>query len=584
MCAIWIIICDVSNLGQPRGFYRSWDSANLKYAMQAVEEGRSVRRAAEMYNIPKSTLHDHVRGRIAFGARSGPDPYLTVEEEEELTNFLVQVASIGYPRTKKQVLSLVENILASRKIFKTVSNGWWERFVHRNPRLTLRSGIPLSLARASATDPEMLCRYYDTLEHTLRENDLYDKPGLLFNCDETGMALNPASPRVVQEIGVKNPNFITSGNKTQLTVLACTGASGYAIPPYIIFDRLTWNPNLAEGEVPGSLYGLSKTGWIDSELFHLWFADHFLNYVPHCRPLLLLLDGHSSHYCPSFIKLAAEKGVVVYVLPPNTTHITQPLDKGCFSPLKNAWSQVCHDFRCKNPGRVVSRYDFSRLFSKAWYEAMTPKNIISSFKCTGVYPFSRMPGPEEEEYREFQPDRLAKKTGLKYIPMHCPSPFRKHMTPKSSAVTPWASAAEEDSLDYAPKPIHPVSCVDSISPPTLSQRFSRASSVPLRTTTNLSTFFNVPIPPHMLPTTKQKSCGRCLTSEEGLRIVKEKEEKMEAKMKQKEERKLKQEEKIRAKEDKLACKSNEVVRKKGKKKQQREGSEIQYYCGVMNCM
>jgi len=50
----------------------------------AVEKGESVRRAAEMFNVPKSTLHDHVTGKVMFGARSGPDPYLSMEEEEEL--------------------------------------------------------------------------------------------------------------------------------------------------------------------------------------------------------------------------------------------------------------------------------------------------------------------------------------------------------------------------------------------------------------------------------------------------------------------------------------------------------------------
>ena len=127
-------------------------------AMQAVERGVPLRRAAVLYNIPRSTLHDHVSGKVEFQARSGPDPYLSVEEEEELCNFLVQVASIGYPRTKKQVLGLVRDVLASKGVAASVTNGWWERFCKRNPKISLRSGVPLSLARASATDPEMLNR------------------------------------------------------------------------------------------------------------------------------------------------------------------------------------------------------------------------------------------------------------------------------------------------------------------------------------------------------------------------------------------------------------------------------------------
>ncbi len=69
---------------------------------------------------------------------------------------------------------------------------------------------------------------------------------------------------------------------------------------------------------------LTKNG-----LFDLWFNHH----APAARPILLLLDGHSSHYTPSFIK---KERVIAFCLPPHTSHITQPLDKGPFSPLKHA--------------------------------------------------------------------------------------------------------------------------------------------------------------------------------------------------------------------------------------------------------
>ena len=136
------------------------------------------------------------------------------------------------------------------------------------------------------------------------------------------------------------------------------------------------------------------------------------------------MDGHSSHYCPEVIREAAAQKVVIFVLPPNTTHCTQPLDKGTFSALKVAWRQKCHDFICSNPGKTVSRYDFSKLFSSAWYEAMTMVNITSGFKVTGVCPFDRnafkLPG---ETFTSFRPQTLQEGTGLAYIPMYSPRRF-----------------------------------------------------------------------------------------------------------------------------------------------------------------
>ena len=112
----------------------------------------------------------------------------------------------------------------------------------------------------------------------------------------------------------------TSGVKTQITVLCCASALGCAIPPLVIFKRKSLLKALTVGEALSTIYRLNPhSGWIDAEIFNEWFLRHFLVYTPAGRPLLLLLDGHSSHYNPDFIRVAASHGVVVFCLPPNTT-------------------------------------------------------------------------------------------------------------------------------------------------------------------------------------------------------------------------------------------------------------------------
>ena len=100
-----------------------------------------------------------------------------------------------------------------------------------------------------------------------------------------------------------------------------------------------------------------------------------------------------------------------------TTQITQPLDKGCFSPLKEYWQQACHDFYTNNPGRVITIYDFSVLFAKAWLSTMTASNILSAFKTTGISPFNRFAVQTiDNYYKSFKPETLIQQTGLTHIP------------------------------------------------------------------------------------------------------------------------------------------------------------------------
>ena len=111
----------------------------MRNAYSAVKSNEmSPTEAAEYYGIPYSTLSDRVAGRVKFNSHSGPARYLNDSEEAELVTFLCNVATMGFARSKKEVIAVVEAILASKGNPKHVSNGWWESFLRRHPELTLR--------------------------------------------------------------------------------------------------------------------------------------------------------------------------------------------------------------------------------------------------------------------------------------------------------------------------------------------------------------------------------------------------------------------------------------------------------------
>ena len=79
----------------------------------------------------------------------------------------------------------------------------------------------------------------------------------------------------------------------------------------VISDAKNLNHAWTRNEVSGSKYGLSDKGWINTDLFEEWLIEHFIEYaVPRC-PLLLLLDGHSTHYPPAVVRFAKEHGVII---------------------------------------------------------------------------------------------------------------------------------------------------------------------------------------------------------------------------------------------------------------------------------
>ena len=65
-----------------------------------------------------------------------------------------------------------------------------------------------------------------------------------------------------------------------------------------------------------------------------------LSHAVSARPLLLLLDGHSTHYQPQVLLLVKENDAVMLCLPPHTAHEAQPLD--CvFLALSKLTGHVC---------------------------------------------------------------------------------------------------------------------------------------------------------------------------------------------------------------------------------------------------
>jgi len=68
-----------------------------------------------------------------------------------------------------------------------------------------------------------------------------------------------------------------------------------------------------------------------------------------------------------------ENDIVLFCLPPNAIHVTQPLDLSSFGPLKKHWSSVSHRYVSDNPGKVVTKFKFSSLFNDVWFQSIQPQ-------------------------------------------------------------------------------------------------------------------------------------------------------------------------------------------------------------------
>lgn len=135
------------------------------------------------------------------------------------------------------------------------------------------------------------------------------------------------------------------------------------------------NDNLLDGALPGSAMAMSDSGWTNSSIFLTYMKDHFLKYVARPdkdQPLWLIMDGHASHCTIEAIEWARQNNIILFILPPHTSHALQPLDVGCFGPFKSVYYAECSRFIGQERGRVITKYNYSRHFWTGVHEDNDP--------------------------------------------------------------------------------------------------------------------------------------------------------------------------------------------------------------------
>ena len=87
--------------------------------------------------------------------------------------------------------------------------------------------------------------------------------------------------KVVAQLGRRNVHAMISAERGKThTVLSCVSASGYVLPPMIVYPPKKKVPdNLSEGAIPGTLFANSESGGLTRN--YIWNGSiFFYNKVP----------------------------------------------------------------------------------------------------------------------------------------------------------------------------------------------------------------------------------------------------------------------------------------------------------------
>lgn len=223
-----------------------WTEESMGAAYQAVLDGKGLREASRIYNVPLETLR---RRSVAMG--------------------IIKIADMGYGLTREDVQCLactIVNKTGRKHPFRDgkAGRGWFDAFKAHHPQLTFRTPQSLSFCRAVSANEYIIADFFAKLGAIYGRLNLVTKPMLVFNADETGVSIVHRPGKVLAQLGQRHVYAITSAEKGRThTVLSCISASGMVLPPMMVYPRKQRVPDsLKVCCVPNTLFANSENGWI----------------------------------------------------------------------------------------------------------------------------------------------------------------------------------------------------------------------------------------------------------------------------------------------------------------------------------
>jgi hypothetical protein len=398
------------------------DENQLNLAIQALQKNpnQSSRAIARIYSVDHRKLGDRLRGIPSRHAIQANSRKLTDLEEIVLIEHILDLDSKGFPPRLCVVEDMANRLLATRDGGR-VGQRWAGNFVRRQPELRTRFQRKYDYQRAKCEDPDVIRGWFELVQNTIAKYRVCDAD--IYNFDETGFMMGVISTGMVvtSSDGRARAKKIQPGNREWVTVVQAVNSTGYAIPPYIIVaGKNHLDSWYDEAEFPPRWRtSVSQNGWTTNELAIDWIR-HFEEFTSP-RKLgvyrLLILDGHESHHSEEFEEYCKEHNIVTLCMPPHSSHILQPLDVGCFGPLKKSYGrQIEHLMRqqCTH----ITKEDFIPAFQAAFQDSLTESNIKGGFRGAGLVPFD--------------PERVISALDLK---LRTPTPQNS----RPSTAQPWTS-------------------------------------------------------------------------------------------------------------------------------------------------
>ena len=328
--------------------------------------------------------------------QSNKTTLLTEEQEKQLVEVLESKAKAAVPVYCDNLPEFTQKFFSLASL---PSEHWNRNFIKRYPTIKPKNSSKLTMSRAAALNPTIVSAFFDDLKKIYEEFHLTDTR--IFNLDEKGFsgAGDLKNPRVLVTDNVKTSNLVRKiGFNEHVSLLCIVSANGYALPPLICFEgdslkQSDFDKTWPEVGITTQSNGYFTKSTLLPVIKH--FNKHWNNPNDPIRltksptsPILLIMDGSTSHLDSDALQYATDNDIIIYRLPPNTTHRLQPLDRSCFAPLSYKYNNLCQKYKIKFNLPCIKRENVCPILHSAFDLSFTRANIVAGFASSKIWPWN----------------------------------------------------------------------------------------------------------------------------------------------------------------------------------------------------
>ena len=356
----------------------------IKNALQELRDGTPMLKTAKKYNISDATLRRRRRLEVHH-----PFFYNTTfneEEENVLAKHCIMMESFGYRFASWQIMQMAKDMAESSGVKRAPSKHWLTGFLERFPKVKMEKRC--KKRKDDTTDEltgETVERYFSYLEPLLEDLNIKNAAQFIWHVEEIGISLDYDPPRVLTEAKEKIYG-IARGKFQTMSLTAAVSALGETVPPFLTFKGEETTPAMREGVPPGTVFKSSVDGWSTYSIFQDFFFNHLLKHVK-IRPLLILYDGHVTHYSAEVIRKASEDNVHLVVLPPHRSKTHQSSDVAIFSPFTKLLSTNLKNI--KQPTDSTTIDELPGIICSSFKKAMSKPAVMNGFEKCGILPLNK---------------------------------------------------------------------------------------------------------------------------------------------------------------------------------------------------